>query len=435
MHSVLSEDSIFDVISGIASTIKGSEKEYKSKKDMYMKGSVTRYTKDLVMTFPVLADTTIDLNTLQLINKANERNMVTLMQLVFASMSVSGKNGRDAVMAIHKNIDGLGMDEIIDILNSTNESTDTPELRAAQREALREMTDQLRSGAVYKTFRSDSINEESLNRFLVRENGGNISLMEVTNNLVDKHLDKAYGINEEDDGISKAQDSDYTFSMPKVTNNDIKKVNELQPTLLTVNVNTPLGGKGELVKTTILVGIKSRCIGVEQTDIVERIVSKKKSEISLKNFIRATTGEIRFTKDFIANIKQAKINAKNAVKKGPAAKMWDVLEKRAIARNANKAARFGNEGNAIASLAIEMNTVNILKSRYNIDLEDPKAAALLMDAYCLLGLFIVDTANEAVKVMYDGNTNFELVSFSSLSKENTDKEYKKLINMINNMGR
>ena len=436
MHSVLNEASIFDTISNVAATFKSI---YDNKKidpknpaqTQYMKGSVSRYTKDLVMTFPVLSDTTLSMNTLQLINKAHERHICDLMQMLFASMSISGANGREALRSIHKNIDGMGMDEIIDALNGDAGLIESAQLNAEIRDALKEMTENLRSGNAYKTFPSESLNEKSLNIYRVKDDG--YHQMMVYEDYKDYEIQMKMEKDKRDAEETKNKNA-IALLQNRIVPGDIKKANDLQPTLMVVNVNVanPNGG---FEKIPIICGIKARLIAVESMDIIERLVSKNKSDLSLKNLIRATTGEIRFARDFIMNIKQAKINAKNAVKKGPAAKMWDVLEKRSIQQNAAKIAKYGNDGSSIAALVINQETVNYLKSQFNINLENPAAAKMFMNAYCLLALIIADDVNEVAKFMYDGNDTFEVQSYVALSKEAADKAYKKLVNLINNGGR
>lgn len=436
MHSVLNEASIFDTISNVAATFKSI---YDNKKidpknpaqTQYMKGSVSRYTKDLVMTFPVLSDTTLSMNTLQLINKAHERHICDLMQMLFASMSISGANGREALRSIHKNIDGMGMDEIIDALNGDAGLIESAQLNAEIRDALKEMTENLRSGNAYKTFPSDSLNEKSLNIYHVKDDGYN--QMMVYEDYKDYDIQMKMEKEKREVEETKKKNA-IALLQNRIVSGDIKKANDLQPTLMVVNVNVanPNGG---FEKIPIICGIKARLIAVEAMDIIERFVSKNKSDLSLKNLIRATTGEIRFARDFIMNIKQAKINAKNAVKKGPAARVWDTLEKRSLQRNINKATKFSNDGSAIATVVMSQETANYLKSQFNIDIENPKTASIFMDAYCLLGLVIADDTTEVAKFMYDGNTSFESISYMALSREKADQEYKKLINMINNAGR
>jgi hypothetical protein len=168
---------------------------------------------------------------------------------------------------------------------------------------------------------------------------------------------------------------------------------------------------------------------------VDRVVVKNKTKLSFVNFIRATTGEIKFFRDFIFSIDQAKIDAKNSVKKGEAAQMWKALENFAIRNNLNRMRKMGNDASAITTLVISKETANLLKKQYNFDIEKERNANKVIEDYNLLGLFIVDESVEVVKSLYRGNTMFEQNAFSYLEKESNDKSYKKVVNLIGQMNR
>ena len=136
----------------------------------------------------------------------------------------------------------------------------------------------------------------------------------------------------------------------------------MQPSLLIINYNN-VSGDRVIVQKSFVAGVKTRLIPVEPMDIVERLVAKNKSKLSFVNLIRATTGEIHLFTDFILNIKQANINAKNAAKHGMAAKMWEVLEKRSTANSYNKLKKHGNDASAITTLVI---SIFAIKTFYNI---------------------------------------------------------------------
>ena len=53
-----------------------------------------------------------------------------------------------------------------------------------------------------------------------------------------------------------------------------------------------------------------------------------------------------------------------------------------------------------------------------------------MEAYSVMGFIVADDVKERSKVLYDDNSNnFEIVSYSSLEKEDKT-QYKKIINLI-----
>ena len=151
----------------------------------------------------------------------------------------------------------------------------------------------------------------------------------------------------------------------------------------------------ELVdRSSFIAGIKCRMIATSGVDIAERIISVNKQKGGFKNFIRATTGEIKFTRDFLLAINQQKIDAKNDAKRGEAAKLWNTLKKRSLGNNFRKLSRDGNDASAITTLVVSQDTANYLKSTNKIDLGSPATALKIMDSYNLLCLVIADDANE-----------------------------------------
>ena len=219
----------------------------------------------------------------------------------------------------------------------------------------------------------------------------------------------------------------------RLLDTDVKKANEMQPTLMIVQYNE-MDADGKIYdKKSFVAGVKARLISVDSNDMVERLIAKNRTKINFLNFIRATTGEISFVKDFLFCVGQAKINAKNAVKKGPAASMWNTLENLSIKNNWNRLRKKGNDASCITTLVINQETVNILKKEYDFDLERINNARMIMDAYNLLGIVIADESIEVVKFLYNGNNVFEQQAYSYLERESNDNSYKKVINLIGKM--
>ena len=213
---------------------------------------------------------------------------------------------------------------------------------------------------------------------------------------------------------------------------DVKKANELQPTILQVNY-TQKKDNGDIELRTFLAGVKSRLVAVGSTDIVERLVAKTKTKINFLNFIRATTGEIGFFKDFLFAIDQAKLDSKNAVKKGEAAAIWNCLAARAAKNNSNKLKKLGNDASAITVLVVSQETVNYMKAVHKFDLEKLANTKMICDVYNLMGIIIADDSIEAVKTYYVGNNSYETLAYSYMEKENKNSDYKKIINLMGKM--
>lgn len=514
MHSVLNEGSFMDALANIASGAAETVRRDREKnKSTYMYGSISKYTQKLVLSFPTICDNTIPLSTSQMISKAHEKNLVSMFEMLFTSMSLSGTNGIEILKALHHNLnDTASIDDIIDAIEKAVGESTIPYSKAELRGIVTEMCDYLKYHQ--KSLPVDSFSEKSLNDYLVRESYSGTFVTENQNKThTQKDVDDAYRRGQKDSEDSyagqkaerdrrdyegetisakekqrqkereedikrreseRAEDAaarkeerseDYKhkqdeierkeserredikrkdeelairLAQSRVKDIDYKKSNELQPTLMTVvyNVLSPDGKTVTNDKKAFVAGIKSRMVGSDAMEIVERLSATAKNKLTFKDIIRATTGEISLVRDFIAATKQAKINAKNAAKRGETAKMWNLLSVRAKKNKVTGTGMRSNEAACITTLIINQETVNYLANQYKINLDSPKVAAEIMDSFNLLALVIADEANEVAKFLYDGNNSFELIAYSSLSKDQRDdKNYNKAINLINKTGR
>lgn len=415
-----------DVRIGISTAKSQANKVYKDNpgSSSYLNGSISNYSKDLIMSFPMMCDNSLSPSTASMISRANERNIVTMLELLFASMNLHGNSGREILATIHKNIKvGYSLDDAIDDINDWVNSEGVAESVTNQQvaTAVRTMLEQLRLGS--KSFPVESLSERSLNDFVVLNMNGRTVVKE-------ESLPAPIDTSTKQTDVSG---NGYQFNdfQRMLLDSDVKKANELQPTLMVVKINqiNP-DNKTYAGSTSFIAGVKSRLVSVEPIDIVERLMAKKKTELNFLNFIRATTGEISLVRDLLLCIDQAKLDSKNEVKKGASAKMWRVLENRGIKNNSNKIKRTGNDASAITTLVINQETVNLMKKQYGFDMENVKNAKMIMDVYNLLGIIIADESIEVVKTLYAGNDVYEQQAYSFIEKESNDNSYKKVINLL-----
>ena len=140
--------------------------------------SITKATSNLVLTFPVLVDDSVPLETARLISKAVEHKMVTMLQMLFSAIDIT--NNKDAfefIGKIHKN---LTSDDLISFINkmdaiplkSKNESTAELDIEAINKV----MIECLQDDNVYlKTGFNESLNDTfSVNPGMevIQEKGG-----------------------------------------------------------------------------------------------------------------------------------------------------------------------------------------------------------------------------------------------------------------------
>lgn len=497
MHSVLNEGGLSTLFTTITGNARATRKSNADKGRVYLKGSISKYTNNLTMSFPMLCDATLPIDTATMISTANEYNIVDMLQKLFSSVSIKGDNGVEILRSYYKGIDNnMSMEDMIEFLDDlvVGESAITD---AELRSAIQEMCAELRNP---KFFPQESISENSLNDYLVYGNDRYMSIRESKSDAYNdywkskkenekaeheermktlqnqnapkqpnqkdideekrkqehasherqKNLRDAAKNNRERQknnreiqkqngedyaSIKRVQDDINRLNQNRLVAQDVKKQNQLQGTLMVINFVDVVGqGRGQIAKTFVA-GVKSRIIPVEAQDIVERLAEKNpgKNGSGLSKFVKFTTGEISLSQMISNAFTQTKLKAKNAAKnKSGIGRMWDILEKRGIANNAAKLRRVSNDASAITGLVISQETANFLKNSYDFDIERVKNAKQIMDAYNLMSIFIADEANEVVKSIYDGNGEYEYASYSSMHKDVADKNYKKIINLLNN---
>lgn len=214
---------------------------------------------------------------------------------------------------------------------------------------------------------------------------------------------------------------------------DVKKANEMIPTLMNVQFTKVVNGYP--VVSTMIVGVKAKMIPLDSADIMNRVVMKNKDNNFFIKFFRATTREISFVKDFVLAIDKAKSDALSFSKKGKSNKIWKILERRSKKSAMSKIFNTNNSAMAISTLIITAEEVEALKKINNIDLNDTKTAAGIMQSYNLMAFGIVDDMLQTFKVMKDdGDYTYSTYAYSALEKELQDNA-KKTINLMTKLAK
>lgn len=224
----------------------------------------------------------------------------------------------------------------------------------------------------------------------------------------------------------------YDMYNKQIIDTDVKKANELIPTSMIVNFVT-LAGENPIAASAVI-GVKAKLYPADSMEIVDRIISKHTDNHALNKFIRATTREISFFKDFLFAIDKAKFDAKSSADKSPTGKMWRVLERRSKKSKVRRMLGSKNDASAITALVISQQDAEEIKKTSNINIDNAAVARKIMESYNLIAFVIVDEVNEYAKFLFDsGDDNFETLSFSSLERESSDSTYKKVVNLMTKM--
>ena len=474
-----------DLITDVLDVADNSEiGKFISKKNPSIK-SITRANKDLTMTFPVMVSNTVDPASAQLVSRALERKFVTLTQMLLSAISItSSKDAIDHLKNVHSNLDLSSLFDVDDYLAVSQEATASHIFDAAEIKAVYEAFRQERLHAKPINHLYESLMDDMMAR-MRQDPKFNANVADARfNNLSDD--DKARAVNllntdtatrnrdltrqnrsltqqlndiERNEGrmrrnfartqsqsnrrINDLRQSNDNLQarLDDIRNNtragltklakdqDYKKANELQPTLLQIQFIST-NDNNDPITVDAYVGIKTKIYCVDSADIANHIVSKRSYNFSLYNLIKATSGEIEFWRDFVFAIKKAKIDAVSNTNRGSSSKLWKVLERRALASKINRFMSARNDATAITTLMMSAYDVEMLRKMEDIDISDSRVARKLMDDYNLVGIVIVDDSTESAKIIFDtGDDEYEPYTFKTLKRD--DKmDYKQMIQLL-----
>lgn len=435
--------------------------------------SITKSSKDLTMIFPVMVSNTVDGTSAQLITRALERKFVSLAQILLSAISITkSMDAIDHLKNIHSNINQGSIFDIDDYIN-VNVVDESFALSQAEKRKVCEdyrlnffsMNNLKQSfNEANQKDRSIPTSDEAIDQYEYKMAMGSETSTQIasrralaqagreerTKNAISTEKDRQtvtkmadeFNAEREAEQLAKERstgvrlnrfykDSSGRYlgnSNAEISHSEIKKSNELQPSLLKIHYVTRV--KDDHIRNEALVGIKAKMYLVDSRDIMDRIIAKKTYSMSLYNLIKATTGEINFWRDFVFAIKKAKIDALSNSNRGSSNKLWKVLERRAVASKLNRFASMRNDATAITTLVVSKYDVEMLKKEEDINILDARVARKIMDDYNLIGIVVDDASTESARFIFDtGDDEYEVYTYKTLKKE--DKiDYKQMIELM-----
>jgi hypothetical protein len=351
--------------------------------------SIAKAASNLVLTFPVLVDESVSLNTAQILTRAIEGKALVMLQLLFSAISVQSlkddETAFDVIGKIHKNLNSDDIEDYIQRMETmaTNESYEALDhlMKTIREENI--AIDTYTFNESYPAPIDEDANTKSMNDVKNRTTGGFIA---------------------------------------DIKDTDIKKVNNMMPSVLVVKLHN----KNSQITTNVAVGVKAKIQYIPQDEVIYRISSKNKDKNMLFNFIRSTTREISFLKDFLFALDKAKLDAIKIQKSSNS--VWKILERRAVR---NRVRMFNNDGGygGIVSLVISADTLATLNKEYDFKASISEVENLISQ-YNLLAFFVADDVNERATYLFDdASRQFTTVSYTALEKTDS-KDYKKIINLL-----
>ena len=212
------------------------------------------------------------------------------------------------------------------------------------------------------------------------------------------------------------------------TTADVTKANEIMPLPLEVKVYIE-DGEGNIIERNFMIGVKAVIHPVSSEYMIDSMMDGYRRGKFFFNFIKATTGEIKFFRDFVFMVDNIKTDAiKNA--SGNNNKWFSFLKRRALLAKFKNTLRMKNQLLPNTSIVLSGEEADILKQQ-GVDILDPRVARDLISHYFLLSIVVIDPALEIVHIIYDGDENYTSMSVMALNREaKEDSNSKQILSLL-----
>lgn len=273
--------------------------------------------------------------------------------------------------------------------------------------------------------------QKMMDRHKMRMDNANLELNKKKLELQQKNQETENLINEKKFKyeLQKSKLDYQSKAIVKLSDNDVKKCNELVPTTLSLTLQVKAGSNFGGV-SNFVIGVKGLLHPVNSDDMISNLLSGYKSGNKFFNFLRWSSGEIKFIKDLILNMDNIREDVvRKHAKNGSG--WWSALKRR---RNIAALRRIKGSGRILPNTTIvcSINEIDELKEAYGVDLMNPTSIKKIMKTFFLLGFVVVDDSQELCHFIFDGENNYQVVSFNGLEKENNSKnDFKDIYKLIN----
>lgn len=471
------ETIIRDIVDILADLKDYDEVEFELSRKNPAKGikSIASASSNLTLVFPVVAPSDLAIETASMACKAIERKCVTMLQMLFSAIQITNAdNAFEYLAQFHRNLNlgpSMSVDNFISTMDKIATSLESVNLARVDHrtiEAIKEdmknlnfnLPDDVNPVSIkdYKVHSSvmsnahnvvsyyseggltpDQIdqNQRAIDRARDRQNRtGDREARAVADVLGRNTLRNNGGGNagSRAESPSRTRLNDTEYFAKQILPTDVKKANELMPTLMVINF-IRASDSSDSIQTTAVIGVKAKLYVVDSMDMANRLKLKVTDTNWVAKLVRASTREISFFKDFVFAIDKAKLDAFSQSRAGGSSnKLWKVLERRSLKSKIRRTLNMTNDATAITTILISQDIVEYLRKMDNIDLESVDTVRPIMESYNFMGVCILDEASEVAKFIFDtGDDIFESISFTHLEREANDTTYKKVVNLMTKM--
>lgn len=395
-------DLLNDIIDDNTSTKSGARDISDNLKDIqktveYIKGiskrlSIKSMSRGTICQYPMLFSTGISMDTAPIISKAFEHEYINILIIILndqieTEMDLSNATTTQLLTRFHTNLSVKAEDLNIDKYIGKDYSVKFESFDMHISEDVSNDIKHLNEIAMieFDTSKVSTLNEMSVPSAILNEATGNPK-----RNPSKRDVDT------------------------KIMTIDTKKINSLAPTVVKTTLKFAIkDSKGNVIDTPtkeIVFGVKAIVHTLETGDIIYNLTKSLDDSNWMLKLIRWTTGEIRFFKDILFSVDEAKKKALRSMK--GRFKIWDALEEMSeVNKIRNMATK--NKVVATATMILTKSEVDRIKNAGGVDiLSSAKAAETIMKNYFLLNLAILD---EPANILYIYDEEYHEFAYYSMN--------------------
>lgn len=208
---------------------------------------------------------------------------------------------------------------------------------------------------------------------------------------------------------------------PRMTDSDVKKLNDMQPYALELKLLATKGDSSFSEWVNFTVGVKTHMHLCDTGRLEANIVDVLRNRNPVFNFIRWTTGELSLVKDIILHLDDINFDVANkSDRTGKFISSLKALKKKYVKVGLNGVNRIA----PFATIAISSNTYHDIKESYGYDLKNMAFAKKVMNELFLMCFIIIDDATHTYDILVDGQHDFQTYSLETLEREVSMKSSK-----------
>lgn len=251
-----------------------------------------------------------------------------------------------------------------------------------------------------------------------------IEVLDENGNPIDNQKNKKDSGNSTDNQKNKKNDEDsmdennkknstyYTIYNKDITSNAMKTLNKIGPTIVNIRLTIQNSGGG-FQTIDVPLAIKASLQFLDSDDIVQIIENTHSNKNMLFNFIKLTTGQISFFKDYLFQLE----NAKNDMRREYELGRYPFYRRLIDAKNRNKFKRITDMIPVLKKFITETNRKDMpmctivvttdeitsaTKTHLNYILKHRNSITDIIDTYMLLCFGIIDELNEIIYFFFSG---------------------------------